>query len=173
MRAAYAMLPDWLYGFVPPSWWPARPRYFLGYTLNILPAPQNATVTRSVVFSKRLHSLVFGARAFVTNTTDDAIVMPATGTPPTKMVMLSSPASNQVYTSAPVPIESLCGTNGYGTGVGPRAFQGAQPAYWPVPIAVPKGSDLQVILVNTGTGAHNVRITFYVAVLDTAVRKAA
>lgn len=171
---AHAMLPDWLYGFVPASWWPARPRDFFGYTLNILPAPANATVTRSVVFSKRLHSLVFGARAFVTNTADDSIVQPATGTPPTKSVLLSSPASNEVFSNVAVPIESLCGANGYGTGVGPRAFQGAQQSCWPVPIAVPKGSDLQVILVNLNTAAaHNVRITFYVAVLDTALRKAA
>jgi hypothetical protein len=167
-------LPDWLYGFVPPSWWPARPRDFFGYTLNILPAAANATVTRSVVFSKRLHSLVWGARAFVTNTTDDAIVQPATGTPPDKTILLASPASNEVFSNVPVPIESLCGANGYGVGAGPRAYQGWQASLWPVPIAVPRGSDLQVILVNLNTaGSHNVRITFYVAVLDTALRKAA
>jgi hypothetical protein len=173
MRGAY--LPDWLYGFVPPSWWPARPRDFFGYTLNVLPIAANATVTRSVVFSKRLHSLVFGARALVTSTDDATVLQPAAGTPPLKTIRLANAAGNEVYGSHPVPIENLCGCGGMGAAAGTRwEGQFGNPSYWPVPLAVPKGADLQVIMVNLHTAqAHNVRITFYVAVLDTALRKVA
>jgi hypothetical protein len=172
MRGAY--LPDWLYGFVPPSWWPSQPRDFFGYTLNILPIAASGTVTRSVVFSKRLHSLVFGGIAFVTTTADDAIVQPAGGTPPDKLVTLASPAGQEVFSSGPVPIENLFGGFGYGTGAGPRAYQGHQAGFWPIPIPVQRGGDLQVIVVNLNTAqAHNVRITFYVAVLAATRRKAA
>lgn len=171
MRGGY--LPDWLYGFVPPSWWPGRPRDFFTYTLNVLPINANTQVTRSVVFSKRVHALVFGGMALVTTTLDDVLVQPAAGVPPQKLVRLGNPAGNEVFTSDPVPIENLFGVNGYGTGVGPRAYQGKQPALWPMPIPVARGGELQVALVNLNTVAnHNVRITFYVAVVD-PIRKAA
>ncbi len=167
-------LPDWFYGFVPPSWWPGRPRDFFTYTLNVLPLGANLQVTRSVVFSKRVNALVFGGTALVTTTTDDVIVQPAAAVPPDKLVRLANPAGDSVFTSHPVPLESLFGVNGYGTPVGPRAYQGRQAALWPIPIAVMRGAELQVILVNLNTAAaHNVRITFYVAVIDAMARKAA
>jgi hypothetical protein len=175
MRAAY--LPDWLYGWCPPSWWPNRPRDFYSYTLNVLPVNANNEVIRSVVFSKRFHSLVFGGTALVTDLSDANIVQPTGGTPPLKLVRLANPAGNETFTGGQqggyVPIENVFGVEGYGNNVGPRAYTGSQAAIWPIPIAMARGSELQVGVINMNLGGNqNVRITFYVALIEPK-RKAA
>lgn len=174
--------PNWYLGFLPASWWPSQPRAFYAYTLNILPVLAGGEVVRSVTFSKRVNSLVFGGHYLVTTTDDLLLIEPATGTPPTKLVSLGNPAGNEVFTvGGPgnrglVPIENLFGGEQAATTAGARVWgQGhGLGAIWPCPIRVQRGADLQVRVRNlNGAANHNVRITFYVAVVAVAQRKAA
>ena len=171
MHAAY--LPDWMYGLAPPLWWPAAARDFFGYTLTMLDLQPSGfaggRVTRSVAFSKRLDALVFGGKYLETTTDDLTAIQPATGTGSCLLVQLGNPAGADVYSSDPVPIENLFGGAALGSGtVGTRPFSMGQPAVWPIPIPVRRGSELLVTVQNTNAGGaatRNLRITFYVALI--------
>lgn len=159
-------LPDWYYGLVPPGWWPDRPREAYFNSINILPIAANQTVTAELTFPKKVDSLVFGAVAFVTTVNDQTIICPLSGPCTQKTVRMKNPAGNITYSetftgsvrdTGFVPFENLFGV---------YQRPGDRPVFWPVPIPVVRGGSLQMDIVNLNNAQdHNVRITFYCALM--------
>jgi hypothetical protein len=167
-------IPDWLYPFCPPDWWPNRPRepYFLG--LNTLAIVAGSTVTIEVPFPKKVNALVFGGQVLVTSTNDVSVNCPLSGPWSQILVKLRNPAGNQLYSmsfnqNAPdvgfVPAENM-----FGVWQDPAQ----RPVYWPMPIPVPKGGSLQMDVQSVSAVNLNTRFTFYCALIyDYADREAA
>jgi hypothetical protein len=176
------LMPDWLYPFVNPDWWPNRPREFFIVQVNVLPIAANASPfilvagnpdpssRREIVFSKRADTLVWGCQALVTTTNNLTIIEPLSGTPSMKLVRISDPSSSIVYTSS---------VNGNTEGTGFVPFDNifsAQPAgpaqrpnLWPMPIHVRKGAALRFEFINLNTAAaHNIRLSFWCALIEAA-----
>jgi len=157
----FQYLPDWLYPFHPPDWWPNRPRetYFLG--LNELPIGAGVTLSAiEVPFPKKVDALVFGGMLLVTNTTNDSVNCPLSGAFSQILVRLRNPAGNIVYTqsfnqSTPdtgfVPAENIFSI---------WQCPGQRPVYWPAPICVPKGGSLQMDAQSLSGINLNLRFTF-------------
>lgn len=149
-------IPDFLYGFVPPEWWPDKPRDYFTRTLNLLPLAAGGVETSSVVFSKTLHTLVFAGIALVTATDDLTELWPLgqpLNTTSRKLVFLETPAAQARHSSHPLPLDNLFGS-------------AAKPAFWPIPLPVQRGAALQVTVRDLEATARNVRLTFVCGVID-------
>lgn len=168
-------LPDWLYGLVPPDWWPNRPRETFFAAVNTLPVGAGLTVSTEVVFPKKVDTLVFGGIMHVVTTNEVTILCPLSGPFSQKLVRLFNPAANILYTqsfnrSTPdvgfVPAENLFAV---------WQKPGDRPVYWPIPIPVERGGSLQMDIQNlNGAQAHNVRVTFLCGLMyDESQREAA
>lgn len=149
-------IPDWLYGFVPPDWWPDKPRDFFSRTLNIVPLAAGGVAVEGVVFSKALNTLAFAGVGLVTSTTDATELYPL-GQPlnnsARKLVLLENPAAQERYSNREVPLDNFFGS-------------ASKPALWEVPIPIPRGASLQVTIRDLEATARNVRLTFWCAVID-------
>ena len=168
-------LPDWLYGFVPPDWWPNRPRETFFTSISALPVNAGTTVTTEIVFPKRVDALVFGGTLLVTTTNEVTVLCPLSGLWSEKLIRLRNPAGNIVYTqsfnrSTPdtgfVPAENL-----FAVWQSPAQ----RPVFWPMPIPVPRGGSLQMDVQDVGgVQNHNCRFTLYCALMyDESQREAA
>lgn len=181
------LLPNWLHGLVPGRYWPSKPRDAYAYTLNVLNLAINgavgSAVDRPVAFSKKYASLVWGGCALLTDPADTFLIAPVTANPPGVFIRLSNPAADAAYSNVQqlggqnvptyLPIQNVLACPGPAVaGAGsPNTTPGSQAApwpmaYWPVPIAVEAGGELLVNLVNGTSVAKNVRITFWVALVD-------
>lgn len=174
------IMPDWLYGFVNPDWWPDRPREFFIVQVNVLPLAANASPfvlvagnpspssRREIVFSKKADALVFGCQALVTTTNNLTIFEPLAATVSQTLVRVSDPSASIVYT------DSFNG-NTRDTGFVPmenffscyKAKPAQRPAFWPMPIHVKKGASLRFEFINTNPAtAHNMRLSFWCALIE-------
>jgi hypothetical protein len=149
-------IPDFLYGFVPPSWWPDKPRDYFTRTLNLLPLLAGGVEISSVLFSKTLHTLVFAGIATVMSTDDLTELWPL-GQPinnsSRKLVLLETPAARTRHSSHAVPLDNMFGS-------------AAKPALWPIPLPVQRGAALQVTVSDLEATARNIRLTFVCGVID-------
>lgn len=157
------LLPNWLYGFVPPDWWPDKPREMYFYTLVIGPIQPFADVqTFNQVFSTQAETLVFGGSALVTTNTNDVIHAPLSGSFARFAARLRNPAGNITYSGGTVgavggalpgfvPFESL---------FSPWQHCAKRAALWPIPIPVPKAGALLLDLQNFHNTVVRVRITY-------------
>lgn len=164
------LLPDWLYGFVPPEWWPDRPREPMFWGTELLPIDFGESTFLEMIFDKKRDVLVWGGCALVTNTDDVTINAPLTGTFSSILIRLKNPAADIVYSAgnaigAPAlgnspgfaPLESLFSA---------WQFMARRPIYWPIPIPVPKGGSLQMDLINMNAGAQkHLRFTFWTSLM--------
>ena len=157
--------PDWLIGMVPPSWWPDRPREVMFYGVNLLPVVGPDSV--EMVFDKRRDVLVWGGCVLVTDSAGTGIFDPISGTNTQLLVRMRNPAGNIVFSSGTVvgsgnepgfmPLENLF-----------SAWHNVarRPAYWPIPIPIPKGGSLAMDLIDVNPGGSKfVRFTFWVSLM--------
>lgn len=155
-------LPNWFYGLLPENLWPDRPREFYSYTLNIIPLAAGATANVDVVFSKKTDSIIFGGAVIRTPFTGDTIFNPRSGTFVRATVQMSNSASNELFTEAGVPIENLFAS--WGPVLPGHGFVNAGaklPAFWPIPITVPKGGALSLRITDLAATASHFRFTFW------------
>jgi hypothetical protein len=176
------LMPDWMYGFVDPAWWPDRPREFWVVQVNVLPLAANASPfilaagnpspssRREIVFSKRADTLVFGGQALVTTEDNLTIFEPLSGTVSQTLVRMSDPSASIVYSDSFtgsvrdvgfVPLENLFSCY--------KAKPARRPAVWPMPVHVKKGASLRFEFINTNAAAaHNMRLTFWCGLIEAA-----
>lgn len=155
-------LPNWFYGLVPGNLWPDRPREFYSYTLNLIPLAAGATISTDVVFSKKTDSIIFGASMIRTDVTGASIFSPASGTFIRATCQMSNSAANELYTQDGVPLENLFSSWGPNLrGHGPVNAGAKLPAFWPVPIIVPRGGALTLKLTDLAATASHFRFTFF------------
>lgn len=161
------LMPDWLYGFVPPEWWPDRPREAMFWGVNLLPLDASGFDTLEMVFDKRRDVLVWGGCCLVTNTDGVTINAPVAGTFSTILVRLKNPAGNVVFSDGNVvgagnvpgfvPLESLFSV---------WQFTARRPVFWPIPIPMPKGGSLLMDLINMNVAAtKQLRFTFWTSLM--------
>lgn len=162
-------LPDWFYGQVPPDWWPDRPRGVWSAVINVDTTAWTGTnINLEMIFDKSHDVLVYGGCALIADATGVSIFCPAAGTSSQCLVRLTNPAAAMKYSDGNVipadvnqrgfvPVESLF-----------SAWQhlGRRPAFWPIPIAVPRGGSLLIELQNLNApGAKTARLAFYSAII--------
>jgi len=162
-------LPNWFYGLLPESLWPDRPREFYNYTLNIIPLAAGATAVVDVVFSKKTDTLIFGGAMIRTSTDGVSIFNPRSGGAIRALIQMSNSASNELFTdrSDPanglgVPMENLFAS--WGPILPGHGFVNAGaklPAFWPIPIYVPKGGALSLKISDLAATASHFRFTFW------------
>lgn len=149
-------LPNWLAGMAPPDWWPDNPRDYFVRDLNFVPLGASQQLVSSVMFSKTLHTLVFGGVASVFASDDQTAFWPLgqplqTGS--RKSCLLEVPSEQEAYSNIPVPLDNLFGWAG-------------KPRLWPIPIPVHRGAAMQVTLLDLGGAATNTRLSFLCAVIE-------
>jgi hypothetical protein len=158
---------DWMYGFVPPQWWPDRPREPQFYGVSLLPLAAGASTTVEMVFDKRHDILVWGGCVLVGNTTGTLIDCPASGTFTSILCRLKNPAGNVVFSSGTivgtgnepgfVPLENIFSA---------WQFLALRAAIWPLPIPIPTGGSLKMDLINmNGAANKNTRFTFFTSIM--------
>lgn len=155
-------LPNWFYGLLPPDLWPDRPREFYSYTLNIIPLAAGATISTDVVFSKKTDSIIFGGAMIRTPATGDTLFNPRSGVFSRAVAQLSNSAANELYTDGQVPLENLFAV--WGPILPGHGFVNAGaklPAFWPLPIYVPKGGALTLRITDLAAAASHFRFTFW------------
>ncbi len=161
------LMPDWLYGFVPPEWWPDRPREPMFFGVSLLPLAATGFESVEMVFDKRRDVLVWGGCVLVTNADGITINAPVSGTFSTILARLKNPAGNVIFTGGTVvgagnepgfvPLESLF--SGW-------QFNALRATYWPIPIPIPKGGSLLMDLINMNLAATKfVRFTFWTSLM--------
>jgi hypothetical protein len=157
---AMQILPDYFYGFMPPGWWPDRPRNPSFYTLNTLPVPANLAtgITVEQVFNKRKDCVVFGGVALVTDTLNSTVSTPTPGVWTQIMCKMRNPAGNITFSNGFVPFENMFAV---------WQNAGSLPVYWPMPVPIPKGGSLMMDLINLNVagGDKNVRLTFLMGII--------
>lgn len=162
-------LPDWMYGFCPPEWWPDRPREIFFFGVNLLPLAAGASDTVEVVFDKKRDVLVWGGTALVGNTTGTLIDCPVSGTFTSILCRLRNPAGNRLYsdgTVIPAPPANVPGFVPLENLFSVWQFLALRPAYWPIPIPIAKGGSLMMDLINMNGGANkDVRFTFWTSIM--------
>lgn len=161
------LMPDWLYGFVPPEWWPDRPREPMFWGVNLLPILGGENTSIEMVFDKRRDVLVWGGCCLVTNTDGITINAPVSGTFSTILIRLHNPAAAIRFSDGTVvgtgnvpgfvPLESLFSS---------WQFNALRSIFWPMPIPIPKGGSLMMDLINmNGAANKHLRFTFWTSLM--------
>jgi hypothetical protein len=161
------MLPNWYFGFLPESLWPNRPREFYIVSLDLLPVPAGATVTKEVVFSKKTDVVVFGGSLLRTTAAGDSSFNPRSGTFVRYLCHMFNSSADETYTpldidgTPVVPAENLFSTwNGPVGNAGFVNMMAKQNVFWPQPIVILKGGALSLTLEDMAATASHVRVSF-------------
>lgn len=164
------LMPDWLYSFVPPEWWPDRPREPMFWGISLLPSSGAAAIeTLEMVFDKRRDVLVWGGCCLVTDSTQTLIFSPNSGTNSQFLVRLRNPSGAVDYSDGRVispgnppnppgfmPLENLFSV---------WQFTAKRPVFWPIPIPMPKGASLAMDLIDVNPTNKFLRFTFWTSLM--------